>query len=72
MGLKKPRRPALVLLSDRVQRFGENSVNQFFMAEKGLGCYCFGFVRAGRFHQIQIDTARSLSSREADEENETD
>jgi hypothetical protein len=43
MGLKKPRRPALVLLSDRVQRFGGNSVNQFFMAEKGLGCYCSGF-----------------------------
>jgi hypothetical protein len=23
--------------------FWRNSLNQIFMAEKGLGCYCFGF-----------------------------
>jgi hypothetical protein len=51
--------------------FWRNSLNQIFMAAKGLGCYCSGFWRAARFHQIHIDTARSLSSCDADEENET-
>ena len=49
----------------------EELVKPDFHGSERFGLLLLWFWRAARFHQIHIDTARSLSSCDADEENET-